>query len=159
MEGKKRARQADLMKKHVFVSYCRDNAEDVTKLREDLVAAAEVVWWDQDITGGQDWKFEIRKAIREAYAIVLCLSKESEARKTSGIYPEAAYAIDSYREYAPGSIFLIPVRLSECAIPPIEIDGTRTLDLLQHVDLYPSSQRPAGIKRLLQAIQAAPLHP
>jgi hypothetical protein len=148
-----------ILRNHVFLSYCRENAAEVAQLRQDLIAAGEAVWWDQDIKPGQDWKLAIRTAIRNAYAVVLCLSAESEARTTAGIYPEAADAITAYREYAPGSIFLIPVRLSDCEIPPIEIDGTRTLDRLQFVDLFPAGAYPAGIKKLLEAIQATPYHP
>lgn len=72
---------------------------------------------------------------------------------------EALDAIAVYREYAPGNIFLIPVRLSDCEIPLIEIDSTRTLDRLQYVDLFPTSKRPEGFKKLLHAIRAAPYHP
>jgi hypothetical protein len=128
-------------------------------LRNDLVAAGEAVWWDEDIHPGQDWKFEIRKAMNNAYAVLLCLSRESEARTASGIYPEALDAINLYREYAPGSIFLIPVRLSPCTIPPVEIDGTRTLDRLQYQDLFPASRYAEGIQKLLAAIRATPHHP
>ncbi len=146
-------------KKHVFLSYCRDNQAQVKRLRDDLIAAGHSVWWDQDIQPGQDWKFEVREAIQNAYAVVLCLSKESEARATSGIYSEAMDAINLYREYPPGSIFLIPVRLSPCAIPPVEIDGTRTLDRLHCQDLFPSADYAAGIQKLLGAIQNTPHRP
>jgi hypothetical protein len=146
-------------KKHVFLSYCRDNKQQVEQLRADLVAGGETVWWDQDIQPGQDWKIEVRQAMKDSYAVLLCLSKESAARTKSGIYPEAMDAISAYREYAPGKTFLIPVRLSECAIPPLEIDGTRTLDRLQYADLFPSSQYRTGLKNLLSAIQKAPDHP
>jgi len=128
-----------MAKKHVFLSYCRDNTAEAAQLREKLIASGEVVWWDQDIKAGQDWKYEIRKAMNNAYAVVFCISKETDARTTSGIYPEALDAIAIYRECAPGSIFLIPVRLSECEIPPIEIDTTRTLSRLQYVDLFPTA--------------------
>jgi len=146
-------------KRHVFVSYCRENKNEVAQLRDELMAGGEAVWWDQDIKAGQDWKLEIRKAMKGAYAVVLCLSQESEARTTSGIYPEALDAIAAYREYAPGSIFLIPVRLSKCEIPPIEIDGTRMLDRLQFVDLFPAHKRANGLKSLLDAIRSTPHRP
>ena len=146
-------------KKHVFLSYCRDNATEVAKLRDDLIAAGEAVWWDRDILPGEDWKFAIRQAMKDCYAVVLCVSMETEARATSGIFPEALDAIAAYREYAPGGIFLIPVRLSSCEIPPFEIDGTRTLDRLQYVDLFPAAQRSAGLQRLIQSLQATPHHP
>jgi hypothetical protein len=140
-------------KKHVFISYCHENAVGVGQVRDYLIAAGETVWWDQDIRGGQDWRFEIRKAMKDAYAIVLCLSVESASRI------EAVDAIAAYREYAPGSIFLIPVRLSDCTVPQIEIDGTRTLDRLQYIDLFPDAQKPISMARLLSAIRGAPHHP
>ena len=146
-------------KQHLFLSYCRDNAAEVRHLHDQLIAAGEQVWWDQDILPGQDWKLEIRKAMQNAYAVVLCLSAETEARTTSGIYPETLDAINMLREYPPGDIFLIPVRLSSCAIPMFEIDSTRTLDRLQCVDLFPSPNWGPGMQQLLRALQAVPHHP
>ncbi|MEM6838762.1 MAG: TIR domain-containing protein [Cyanobacteria bacterium P01_C01_bin.120] len=148
-----------MAKKHVFLSYCRDNADAVRCFHSELIAAGETVWWDQDILPGQDWKLEIRKAMRDAYAVVICFSKETATRTTSGIYPEALDAINLLREYPPGDIFLIPVRLSDCEIPMIEIDGTRTLDRLQFVDLFPAEQRDANFQKLIRALRAAPHHP
>ncbi|MEM7795566.1 MAG: toll/interleukin-1 receptor domain-containing protein [Cyanobacteria bacterium P01_C01_bin.118] len=148
-----------MAKKHVFLSYCRDNADEVSRFHGELIEAGEPVWWDQDILPGQDWKFEIRKAMRDAYAVLLCLSKETSERTTSGIYPEALDAINMLREYPPGDIFLIPVRLSACDIPMIEIDATRTLDRLQFVDLFPDERRDAGFQKLIRALRAAPHHP
>jgi hypothetical protein len=146
-------------KQHVFVSYCHDNSREVSPLRDDLVAAGERVWWDQEILGGQDWKREIRKAMEEAYAVVACFSKETDARQKSGIFPELLDAIEAYREYAPGSIFLIPVRLSQCSIPDVEISATQTLDRLQYIDLFPPSRRKDGLERLIKSLQEAPEHP
>jgi hypothetical protein len=144
---------------HVFISYCHDNLAEVTQLHEDLKKAGESVWWDRDIKPGQDWKFAIRQAMKQSYAVVLCLSRESERRSISGIYPEALDAITVYREYSPGSVFLFPVRLSDCEIPPIEIDATRTLERLQYVDLFPASNWNQGMVRLVKAIQLSPHHP
>jgi len=101
----------------------------------------------------------IRQAMKQSYAVVLCLSAETEARTASGIYPEAADAIDAYRQYPPGSVFLIPVRLSRCEIAPVEIDATRTLDRIHYVDLFPASTWDDGVRRLVQGIQTAPDHP
>jgi hypothetical protein len=149
----------NMSNKHVFISYCHDNQDEVEELRNDLIKAGENVWWDQDILPGQDWKFEIQQAIKNSYAFILCLSKESEARSKTGIYPEALEAIARFREYKPGSIFLIPVRLSDCNIPPLEIDSTRTLDRIQYIDLFPTSRRDTGVKKLIRAIQSVSNHP
>ena len=150
---------ATMPKKHVFLSYYRENAKEVSRLRDDLLAAGETVWWDQDILPGQDWRQAIRQAMRDSYAVLLCLSSEGAGRPMSGVNPEALDAIDVYRQYRTGEIFLIPVRLNDCEIPPIEIDGTRTLDRLQWIDLFPPSRRKDGLSRLVQALQATSLHP
>ena len=146
------------MAKHVFLSYCHENKPEIAQLRQDLLAAGEAVWWDQDILPGQDWKAAIRQAMKRSSVVVLCLSDETSKRSRSGIYPEALDAIAEFRDHAPGSIFLIPIRLSACEIPPIEIDGTRTLDRLQYVDLFPAGNRSEGLNKLLQAIRASPSH-
>lgn len=142
-------------RRHVFISYCRENAAEVARLRDDLIAAGAVVWWDRQIDGGQDWKLEILKAMKSASAFVLCLSQELLERTASGVFPEILYAIDAYRNCAPGSVFLIPVRLSECETPLLEIDGNRLLDRIQHIDLFPPGRRKEGVDRLLEAIRTA----
>jgi hypothetical protein len=146
-------------KKHVFLSYCRDNDEQVRTLHDDLRTAGEDVWWDKDILPGQKWKLEIRKAIKNSYAVVLCFSKELTARLESGVYPEVDHALSIYRRQTPGSIFLIPVRVSDCEIPDIDIDDRRDIGDLTYVDLFPALKRADGLKRLLQALKSAPGHP
>jgi len=153
------SRSEPMPKKHVFLSYCHDNDTEVTQLRNDLIAAGEQIWWDKDILPGQDWKQEIRKAMRNAYTVVLCLSKELTTRVASGVYPEVLDAIAAYREYSPGGIFLIPIKLSECEVPLIEIDGTRTLDRLQFVDLHPPAKRASGLQQLVKSLKVASSRP
>ena len=149
----------DMAEKHVFLSYVHENKTKVKQLHDDLIAAGEKVWWDQDIVLGTKGKLAMRQAVKESYAFVLCLSRQAEARAKSGIYPELRDAIALFREYAPGRVFLIPVRLSKCAIPPMEIDATTMLDDLQYVDLFPASKWKAGVNKLVKALQAAPEHP
>jgi hypothetical protein len=108
--------------------------------------AGERVWWDKDILPGQDSKQEIRNAMKESYAVVLCLSAGLSNRLKSGVYPEMRDAVAAFRQMRPGSIYLIPVRLSKCGIPDIEIDDTRTLDRIQYVDLFPAPKRRKGLK-------------
>jgi TIR domain len=146
-------------KKHVFLSYCREDQHEVAQLRADLIEHGEIVWWDQDIRPGQDFMFEIRRAIKSAYAVVMCFSKDAAARLTSGIYPELRDAIGALREYPPGSTFLIPIRLSECEIPPVEIDSTRTLNQLQRIDFFPPDRRSHNLVELVRALKLTPYHP
>jgi len=133
--------------------------QEALQLHDDLIAGGESVWWDQDIQPGQDFLFEIRNAIRMAYAVVICFSKETAARKTSGMFPEARDAIAAFRNYPPGSIFLVPVRFSECEIPSLELDSTRTLDALQYIDLFSPIGRDRQVSKLIRALKAAPITP
>jgi TIR domain-containing protein len=149
----------DTERHHIFISYCRENLVEVEKLCQDLMDAGEKVWWDKDIKGGQSWEFAIRQAMKQCYVVILCLSKESESRISSGIYPELADAIKVYRQLKPGSVYIIPVRLSECQIPPVEINATQTLDAIQYIDLFPDSRYDEGLRELLGAIRLAPLRP
>ena len=137
----------------VFISYCRDNLAEVAALRERLIRSGEVVWWDHDILPGADWKFEIRRAMRQSYAVICCLSKELASRSKSGVYPELADAVAALRERPQGEIFLIPLRLSDCSVPQIEIDDTRTLDRLQTLDLFPGGELDAKFERLLSVLR------
>ncbi len=148
-----------MAKKHVFLSYVRENRAGVEALRTDLIGRGETVWWDRDIPAGANWKLEIRKALKDAYGFVLCLSKAMEERVRSGAFPEIQDAIEIYRELAPGRIFIIPVRLDECEVPSFEIAATTMLDDLQFVDLFPASQRPDGVRRLVASLRACPGHP
>ncbi len=139
----------------VFLSYCHDDGEQARTLHDDLCAAGFKVWWDKDILPGQDWRLEIHRAMRDSSAVILCLSHATQSRRKSGIFPEARDAIAAYRELAPGSIFLIPVRFSECEVPFLEIDSTRNLADLQYVDLFPDSRRKEGLQRLVASIRLA----
>ena len=139
----------------IFLSYCRENQRQAAVLHQDLVNSGFDVWWDNDILPGEDWKLEVRKAIRRALAVLVCFSRELEQRSGSGVYPEVYEAVQAYREVTPGDIFIIPIRLSECQIPPIEIDATRTLGQLQRVDLFPQTRWADGIKNLILALQRA----
>ena len=156
MEPETTAKVSESMAEHVFLSYCRENDAAVWQLYDELTAAGHAVWRDQEsLLPGMDWKHEIRRAIRRAYAVVICFSQEVAARHRSGSYPEALLAIEEYRLMTPGSIYLIPVRLSECEIPPIELTPTRTLQDLHYEDFFLAEHRPTALARLLQSLAAA----
>jgi hypothetical protein len=98
--------------------------------------------------------------MKNACAVVVCLSPElTEERYRSGVYPELRDAIATFRQYGPGHSYIFPVRLAECEVPLIEIDDTRTLDRIQHIDLFPESKRDAGLRKLLKSLAASPGHP
>lgn len=101
----------------VFISHAsEDNAaaqELTNRLREDGFDP----WFDVErLLPGQDWNFEIEKALQASGAILLCFSSVSVA-KEGYIQREYKRAM-KYREEKPeGTIFVIPVRLDECELP------------------------------------------
>jgi len=155
----KTKKREGIHKKHIFISYCHDNKDEVARLVEELKNAGESVWWDEDILGGRDWKEAIRMAMKDAMAVVVCLSPElTEERYHAGVYPEIRDAIATFRKYGPGHAFIFPIKLGKCDIPLIELDDTRTMDRLQSINLYPESKRAAGVRKLLASLAAAPGH-
>ena len=142
--------------KHIYLSYCREDSDEVSRLRDDLIFAGESVWWDHDILPGQDWRFALRLAVQESYAVLFCFSERWHDRPHTSMGTEIEATLEELRRRAPEEVFLIPVRLSETSIPPIQIDEERTLDHLQFVDLFPPERRSASLRRLLAAVRASP---
>ncbi len=62
---------------------------------------------------GQDWELEIRKAVREADVVVVCLSKK-QFNQAGFRQKEVRLALDTAMEKPEGEIFIIPARLEEC---------------------------------------------
>lgn len=108
----------------VFLSHSSGDAAAVRALHTRLRASGIDSWLDSDeIVGGQDWEFEIRKAIRASDAIVICLTRASVA-KSGFVQREIRFALAVAEEQPEGSIFIIPVRLEECDVPQSWSAGT-----------------------------------
>ncbi|MCH7725525.1 MAG: toll/interleukin-1 receptor domain-containing protein, partial [Planctomycetes bacterium] len=131
----------------VFLSYCREDEKKVERLADDLSRAGLNVWWDHCILPGQDWQHEIRNAIKNCAAFILCVSEAVHAKPTSGVHSEIRGAIDQHELRPPGSTYLQIVRLSSCNVPDYDI-----FDQLQHVDLFPEGERSRNIPKLIQAL-------
>lgn len=148
-----------LCSKNTCSSRFRDDVSEVRRLRDDLVAAGETVWWDDELQVGQLWDEVVDQAIEDAYAFVLCLSEAGCRRSESGVYAEVSKALDIYRRYAPTIGFILPVRMSQCRIPSVRIAPGRYLNESHYVDLWPANYRDSGFQRLLASIRGAPHYP
>jgi hypothetical protein len=74
-------------------------------------------WLDeQRVLGGQNWEFEIRKAVRLSDVVIVCLSRES-VTKEGYVQKELRLALDIADEKPEGTIFLIPLKLERCGVP------------------------------------------
>jgi hypothetical protein len=90
---------------------------------------------------GADWELEIRRAVREADVVVVCLSKQFN--QAGFRQKEVRIALDTAMEKPEGDIFIIPARLEEC-------ETLESLSKWQWVDLFEAD----GLQRLIRALRA-----
>jgi hypothetical protein len=138
---------------HAFISYVREDSDQVDRLQRTLEAAGIRVWRDtESLWPGEDWRARIRQAItHEAFAFIACFSSKSLARETSYQNEELTLAIEQLRLRRPDQPWLIPVRLDDCIVPDIDIGGGRTLASIQRADLF-GEREAEGIARLVAAV-------
>ena len=100
---------ADQQEKHVFISYVRENQEQVDRLCKVLESHGVNVWLDRnDIKPGARWRGAIRDAIRHRDFFIACFSKEYTKRtvidgKKSFMNAELSFAIDMKVKFMAGS--------------------------------------------------------
>ena len=105
------------MKPIVFLCHASEDKEGVRRLYKRLNRDGFCPWLDaEDILPGQDWEREIRNAIRNAGAVIVCLSDNSISKR-GFVQKEIAFALDVAQELPEDDIYLIPVKLSACPIP------------------------------------------
>lgn len=107
------------MRKHlkVFLSYGSEDEKTVRELYQRLREEGVYPWFDREkLIPGQEWDLEIRKAIRDSDAILVCLSSSS-VRKEGYVQKELKQALDIAEEKPEGTIFIIPVKLDPCDLP------------------------------------------
>ena len=74
-------------------------------------------WLDEkNLTPGDDWDFEIRKAVRSSHVVLVCLTARS-ITKEGYVHREIRQALDVADEKPEGTIFIVPVRLEPCQVP------------------------------------------
>jgi hypothetical protein len=105
--------------KKIKVFICH-SAEDKIMVRDfcKRLRADGIDYWldEENILPGQDWKHEIQEAIYKSHAVIVCLTRNS-INKIGYVQKEIKFAIDIADEHPEGSIFIIPVRFEECAVP------------------------------------------
>jgi hypothetical protein len=84
----------------IFVSYTKADRERVSPYYTALKSSSYQVWMDiHDIKGGQNWEFEIEKAMNQATIVVAFVSKTSVDRR-GYIQKELRMALDKYQRKA-----------------------------------------------------------
>ncbi len=128
----------------VFICYVSEDIEYAEKLYWDLKIRDVAPWWDKKcLKVGQNWKLEIKKAIRESDFFVALLSKKSTTRR-GFVQKEIRQALEVLEECAEGKIFLLPVRIEECEI------HFELLREIHYVDLFPNWYQ--GLDKILKVI-------
>jgi hypothetical protein len=126
----------------IFLCHASSDKPDVRDLYRRLCADGFQPWLDeQDLLPGQSWMEEIPKAIHSSAAVIVCLSPASIS-KEGYLQKEIRYALDVADEKPEGTIFIIPLKLKECDVPP-------RLSQWQSANLY----EPDGYQRLLRGLR------
>jgi len=130
-------------KLRVFLCHADEDKPKVRDLYNHLLLDGYDAWFDQEkIISGADWKRSIKKGLREADAIIVCLSKIS-VLKEGYVNVEIKQALDIAEEKPGGTIYIIPVRLNDCEVPDEFLDR-------QWTNLFDTD----GYKRVCQALEA-----
>jgi formylglycine-generating enzyme required for sulfatase activity len=125
----------------VFLCHAHADRDTVRSLYTRLTQDGVDAWLDKEkLLPGQDWELEIRKAVREADVVVVCLSKKFN--QAGFRQKEVRLALDTAMEQPEGEIFVIPARLEECDVPP-------SLQRYHWVDLFDEN----GYEMLLRAFK------
>lgn len=105
----------------VFVSYTAADRDRVSPVADWLIGAGIDVWMDfKRLKAGQNWDFEIRRALDGATVIVVFLSNKS-VTKRGYVQREIKLALEKAEEKLIDDIYLIPVLLDDDVGVPSEI--------------------------------------
>ncbi|MBA3527102.1 MAG: TIR domain-containing protein [Sphingomonas sp.] len=102
----------------LFLSYSREDTGQVRPIAACLERAGHEVWWDQHISGGEQFADAIEKALHDADVIVAIWSEA--AARSAWVRDEAAAGRDSGR--------LVPVTI-DGSPPPLGFRQYQTIDL------------------------------
>ncbi len=126
----------------VFLCHAHADRDPVRGLYTRLTQDGVDAWLDKaKLLPGHDWELEIRKAVREADVVVVCLSKQFN--QAGFRQKEVRLALDTAMEKPEGEIFIIPARLEEC-------DNLESLRKWHWVDLFEDD----GYEMLIRALRA-----
>jgi hypothetical protein len=130
----------------VFLCHSSGDKPIVRELYRKLSAEGWIdAWLDEvKIIPGQTWEYEIEKALDNADAVIVTLSKSSVS-KEGYVQKEFKFVLDIALEKPEGTIYILPVRLDDCERP-------RRLRSIQGIDYFPPEQRGSAYARLRSSL-------
>src|SRR5215831_1215547 len=130
----------------VFIIYSQEDEKAARRLYNDLNTAGLIVWLNNEsLLPSQNWKNEIRKAIKNSKYVIALFSSTS-VENSIYVQKELKYAIGVLDKFPEADIFVIPARLNNCQIPYDKLED------IEYVDLFPNWED--GIRRILQSFSA-----
>lgn len=131
----------------VFVAYAAEDLAKARRLCDALRAEGCSPWLDKEkLLAGQNWPRAIERAIEVCDVFVACFSRRS-ASKRGMFQHELRCALECGLHRPLDDLYLMPVRLEECAVP------RSIADYVQYVDLFPDWEK--GVRRLARSIRKA----
>ncbi|HLO16775.1 MAG TPA: toll/interleukin-1 receptor domain-containing protein, partial [Anaerolineales bacterium] len=131
----------------VFLCHSSGDKPSVRELYQKLRAEGWMdLWLDEEkLLPGQDWDYEIDKALDNSDAVIVTLSTGSVS-KEGYVQKELRFALNIALEKPEGTIFILPVRLDACERP-------RRLHAIQGIDYFPPERRELAYARLLRSLE------
>lgn len=133
-------------KLRVFLCHASHDKPVVRELYQRLLAEGWIdPWLDAEkLLPGQDWDMEIKKAVKSADAVIVCVSSRSTV-KEGYIQKEIRFVLDIADEKPDGVIYVVPLRLDDCTVPD-------RLMSWHYVDFFPKDRQPDTYQRLLDTL-------
>jgi hypothetical protein len=125
----------------IFLSYAHEDLESVKALSHDLEELCDPVWFDNSLSGGQEWWDEILRQIRKCRLFVLAVSRYSLA--SEACLAEWAYASTVNRP-------LLTVRLDRAEL----VGAPASIKRHQYVDYVANDAD--SIRKLAKAVRFIP---
>ena len=131
----------------VFLCHSSGDKLTVRELYQKLSAEGWIdVWLDEEkLIPGQDWNYEIEKALDQSDAVIVTLSTGS-VTKEGYVQKELRFVLDIALEKSEGTIFILPLRLDDCERP-------RRLRPIESVDYFPPESRELAYARLQSSLE------
>ena len=100
----------------VLLSFARPDAARARRVQDQLKLQGIECGLDcDDLPTGADRAIEIKRAVRAAQVVLVCLTRQSMTR-TGILQKDVRLALDAWKAAAPGQLTLIPVKLEECEL-------------------------------------------
>jgi DNA segregation ATPase FtsK/SpoIIIE-like protein len=131
----------------VFLCHSSQDKPAVRELYKKLNAEGWIDPWldEMKLLPGQDWDYEIKKALDSSDAVIIILSTGSVS-KEGYVQKELRFVLELALEKPEGTIFILPIRLNDCERP-------RGLRYIHSVDYFPPENCERAYESLRRSLE------